>query len=164
MPEIPLRTALADAVVAALRAANLTLRGAPVAVARSRTDMIEAQERPLLAVILGDQEALASDTLAQAYSLRIVLAGYLAAEVEQDAEEDAALLHALCVRALIRPDPAALPASLLLADNATEAWLTEGALRIEPASVIESDTPMASFAADFTAEITLPWGSPFVTI
>lgn len=164
-PEIPVRTAIIDAVTTALQTAALTIRGAPVTIERSRTDMIEDAERPLLAVQGGDMIALAdtSDQLQQRYSVRVLLAGYLAAASEAEAEKDAAELHAKAIRALIRPDPDGLPASLMLADGVTEVWMQEGSLVIEPASVLQSETPAASMLIELTADVTQPWGNLFIS-
>jgi hypothetical protein len=162
--EVPIRTAVLDAIVVALQGAAITVRGQAVTVERSRTDMIAVEERPLVAVVGGDQEALPSDTLTQRYSLRVILAGYPPAETVAVAEADAAELHARCVRALIRPDPAALPVALLLADGTTEVWLTEDTLRVEPVSVMESEAPLAHCAIAFTADVHARWGNPFVTV
>jgi hypothetical protein len=36
-------------------------------------------------------------------------------------------------------------------------------MRVEPATVAQSEAPMADLVADFSADVTRPWGSPFVT-
>lgn len=163
--EIPVRTAIIDAIVAALEDAAITIRGDAVTIERARTDMIEEAERPLLAVVGGDMEALPAmaSQLAQRYSLRVILAGYLAAPSEALAESDAAELHAYCIRALIRPDPTAGPVPIMLSDAATEVWIEEGALRIEPASVVQSETPSATCVIELRADVHRPWGNPFIT-
>jgi hypothetical protein len=161
--EIPVRTAIIDAVMVALNAASMTVNTAPVTVERARTDAVDASECPLLAVVGGDMDAIEGDTMYDRYSLRLVLAGYLSSPSEAAAERDAAELHARVVRALVRPDPAALPVPLLLADGLTEIWLRQGALRVDPASVLESETPAAACVIEMFGDVSMPTGNLFVT-
>ena len=169
MPEIPLRTAAAQAVEAALRAADLRLAGYTVAIERDRDADVVEEDRPLLVVSLGDMEVLdPGDSLMATYLIRVMVVGYLGppasatlAETMAHADE----LHARIVRALLRPGgAAALPAALPLGDNLTEVELRETGFRVEAASIAESDQPLASFAASFEFPIRAPWGSPFITI
>jgi hypothetical protein len=161
--EKPIRTVALDAIVAALVAAEIVVGGRLVTVERARTDAVPPDDRPLLVVHGGDMEALPADTLAQRYALRVVLAGFVAAADEAAAESEAAELHAYAVRALIRPDPAALPVPLVM-EGGAELWMIERGLRVEAASVAQSEEPLASFVADFTAELHTTQGNPFVTV
>jgi hypothetical protein len=160
--EIPVRTAMLDAIVTALSDAAITIRGVPVTIARSRTDTIEEAERPLLAVVGGNMDQVSGGFTTTLYRLRVILAGYVGAASEQDAEEDAALLHAYAIRALIRPDPADAPATLLLADG-NEVWIEEAGMAVEPASVVQSEVPAASCLIVLTAQAEAPLGNPFIT-
>ena len=162
--EIPVRTAILDALVAALQAAALTVRGGPVTVVRARVESVAAEELPLLAVQGSDLAARPGDTLSTVYTLRVTLGCYLSADTEDRTERDAAELHAKVIRALIRPDPVLAPAPLMLADGATEIWLEETGLLVEPASVAETDTPFAMAAIGLSAEVAMPIGNPFLTL
>lgn len=164
MPEIPLRTAMLDAIVAALEAAAITIRTTPLTVARSRTDAAERDERPLLVVIAAGMEPISSDTLAQRYRLRVLLAGYVAGADGAESERDAADLHAKVVRALVRPNPADLPKPLILADGVQEMWVMDGALDVDLATVAESADPTADFVLALTAEADGAWGNLFVSV
>jgi hypothetical protein len=164
MPEIPLRTAMLDAIVAALEAAAITIRTTPLIVERARTDAAERDERPLIVVVSGDMEPVSSDTLAQRYRLSVMIAGYVAGADEAESERDAAELHAKVVRALVRPNPAGLPVSLLLADGVTEMWVEDGRLAVDLATVAESADPNADFVLDIFATADGAWGNLFLTV
>lgn len=164
MAEIPLRTAMLDAIVAALEAASITIRTTAVTVARSRTDATERDERPMLTATASGMEPVSSDTFAQRYRLRVLLAGYLAGADQAESERDAAELHAKAVRALVRPDPADLPKPLILADGTSEMWVMDGALDVDLADVAESADPTADFVLALTAEADGAWGNLFITV
>jgi hypothetical protein len=162
--EIPVRNAILSAIVAALNAAAITIDGDAVTVELGRTDAVPEGERPLIAVVGGDMVPTeAGDTLLQRYEMRVILAGYLDAATQAAAETAAGTLHAYAVRALVRPDPDAAPVSLLLDDGVTDVTIEERGMRIEPASVVQSEVPMADLAADFVAIVNVPYGSPFIT-
>jgi hypothetical protein len=162
--EIPVRTAVLSAVVAALNAAAVTIDGDALTIELGRTDAVPEDARPLLAVIGGDMQPTdGGDAQLTRYEMRLVLAGYLAATTQAAAEEQANLLHASVVRALVRPNPAAPPVSILLGDGITDVIVEELAMRVEPASVTQSEAPMADLAAEFLAVVNTPYGNPFIT-
>jgi len=161
--ETPVRTAILDAIVAALNAAGITIGGDALTVELGRTDAVPEGARPLLAVIGGDmQPTEGGDTMLTRYEMRLLLAGYLAATTQAAAEQQANLLHASVVRALVRPNPAAPPVSIMLADGITDVIVEELAMRVEPASVTQSEAPMADLAAEFLAIVNTEYGNPFI--
>jgi len=162
--EIPVRTAILRAVVTALEAAQMTVRGRPVTIARARTAAVDPTETPFLAVLGRDMAAEPSDNMQTVYTVRLTLAGWLAADTEEDAEDDASELHARVIRALIRPDPDDNPVSLMLADGRTEIWLEEIGMRGDPASIADSEMPMADCVIEMQAQPRLPLGNLFLTV
>jgi hypothetical protein len=164
MAEIALREAAFAAIAAALEAAALTCGGQAVTVLRNEMAPAEEADLPLLVVLDGDQDADSSDTVNALYRIRAILAGYVAAETVAEQSNRINELHAKAVRALIYPNASALPAAIGLGDNQTEIWIEEGAMRVELASVLESEAPTASFTLTISFDARAPWGSPFITI
>jgi hypothetical protein len=162
--ETPVSNAVLAAIVAALNAAAITIDGAAVTVELDRTDTVPEGERPLLSVIGGDMlPSDAGDSLLQRYEVRVILAGYLTGSGTAAANTAARALHAYAVRALVRPDPDAAPISLLLGDGVTDVIVSELGMRIEPATVTQSEAPLADLAAEFLAVVNTPYGSPFIS-
>jgi hypothetical protein len=163
MPETPIREAVFAAIVAALEAADMEVGEQPVTIERNRDAEVSLDECPMIVVLDGGMEAQGGNTLEARYIGRATLAGWLQADTTAELHAQANLLHALAVRALIRPDPALLPRPLTLADGTTQVDIIEGGFRVEAASIAQSDQPMASFVLEITFDLYSPWGSPFIT-
>lgn len=162
MPEIPIREAAFAAIAAAL--AGLSIDGQAMAVERNRAADVDEAARPLLVLMDGDQEAEAGSTLEARYVLRAIVAGYL------DGVDDAQLArrvnewHAKVVRAVMRPGGAGQVADILLGDGLTAVRVEEGAFATEPATVVQSEAPLAACALELRLIVHAPWGNPFVTV
>lgn len=162
MPEIPIREAAFTSLAAAL--SGLTIDGQAMPVERNRAADVDELARPLLVLLDGDQEAEGGSTLEARYVLRAVAAGYL------DGVDDAELArrvnewHAKVVRAAMRPFGAAQAADILLGDGLTAVRVEEGAFATEPATVVQSEAPMAACTLELRLVVHAPWGNPFVTI
>ncbi|MBU8543993.1 MULTISPECIES: hypothetical protein [Roseomonadaceae] len=164
MAEIPIREAAFVAIEAALVAAALTSLGYPLAVERNRADPVGEGEMPRLVLHDGDQEPEEGDTLEARHACRGLLEGYLVGETTAQVATAINLLHAQVVRALVRPGGAAQPMAIPLGDGIHDIQILEGALRVEVASVTESEAPMASFLLELNFDLRTPWGDPFITI
>jgi len=162
MPDIPIREAAFAAIAAAL--AGLSIDGQAMAVERNRAADVDEAARPLLVLMDGDQEAETGSTLEARYVLRAIVAGYL------DGVDDAQLArrvnewHAKVVRAVMRPGGASQVADILLGDGLTAVRVEEGAFATEPATVVQSDAPMAACALELRLVVHALWGNPFVTV
>lgn len=162
MPEIPIREAAFAALAAAL--AGLSIDGEAMAVERNRAADVDQVARPLLVLLDGDQDAEDGSTLEARYVLRAIAAGYL------DGADDAQLArrvnewHAKVVRAVMRPGGAAQVTDLVLGDGLTAVRVEEGAFATEPASVVQSEAPMAACTLELRLIVHAPWGNPFVTV
>jgi hypothetical protein len=162
MPEIPIREAAFAALAATLD--GLSIDGEAMAVERNRAADVDTAERPLLVLLDGDQDAEDGGTLEARYTLRAILAGYL------DGADDAQLArrvnewHARVVRAVMRPGGAAQVADILLGDGLTAVRVEEGPFATEPASVVQSEVPMAACTLELRLIVHAPWGNPFITV
>lgn len=162
MPEIPIREAAFAALAAAL--AGLTVDGQAMTVERNRAADVDDGPRPLLVLIDGDQDAEGGSTLEARYVIRAIAAGYL------DGADDAQLAarvnewHAKVVRAALRPGGAAQVTDLVLGDGLTAVRVEEGPFATEPATVVQSEAPMAACTQDFRLIVHAPWGNPFITV
>ena len=163
MPEVPIREAVFAAIVAALEAAEMEVGERAVTIERNRDAEVPLDECPMIVVLDGDMDAQNGNSLEARYIGRATLAGWLQADTTADLHAQANLLHALTVRALIRPDPALLPRPLTLADDTTQVDIIEGGFRVEAASIAQSDQPMSSFVLEISFDLYAPWGSPFIT-
>lgn len=164
MPEIPIREAAMEAIRAALDAAGLTAAGHAVAIERNRFDAVGEDEMPRLILLDGDQDPEGGDSLEARHTCRAILAGYLVGQTVAEVATATNLLHAQAVRALVRPYGAAQPMPIPLGDGIHDIQILEGGLRVEVASVLESEAPMASFALALTFDTHSPWGDPFITL
>lgn len=164
MPEIPIREAAMAAILAALEAASLTSGGYPVTVERNRFDDVAEGEMPRLVLLDGNQDPDGGDNLEARQTCRALLAGYLTGGTVAEVATAINRLHAEAVRALVRPYGAAMPGPIALGDAIHDIQITEGGLRVETPSVVESEAPMASFLLELTFETHSPWGSPFITV
>lgn len=162
MPEIPIREAAYAALAAAL--AGLTIDGQAMTVERNRAADVEDAARPLLVVLDGDQESESGSTLEARYVLRAVLAGYLDGATDAQLAARVNEWHAKVVRAALRPFGAPAAADILLGDGLTAVRVEEGAFATEPATVVQSEAPMAACALELRLIVHAPWGNPFVTV
>ena len=161
MPEIPIREAAFAALAATL--AGLSIDGEAMPVERNRAADVDTAERPLLVVLDGDHDAEGGSTLEARYTIRAVLAGYL------DGADDAQLArrvnewHAKVVRAVMRPGGAPQVADILLGDGLTAVRVEEGMFGSEPATVVQSEAPLAACTLELRLIVHAPWGNPFIT-
>jgi hypothetical protein len=165
MTETPIREAAFAAIEAALIAAAMTVDGLPVTITRNDDAPAEEDaELPLLVLLDGDQDSDQGDGVVESlYRVRAILAGYVAAGGRTTRGAAINSLHAQAIRALIRPSGAALPSAITLADGTTSLWIEEGPMRVELASVLESQAPLASFTLTLSFDLRAPWGSPYIT-
>lgn len=162
MPETPAREAAFDAIVGVLDAAALTCGELAVTVQRNRAGDVAPDQCPLLVLIDGGHQVL-DDTGSALVMYRCApqLAGYIAAETEAEQSARVNELHSKAVRALARPNGATERAAIVV--GPTEIWPIEVALRIDPASVAESEAPDATFVIDLTFDLPVEDGNPFIT-
>lgn len=162
MPDTPIREAAFAALAAAL--AGLSIDGQAMTVERNRAADVDEGPRPLLVLIDGDQDAEGGSTLEARYTLRAIAAGYLMGVDEMQLARRVNEWHAKVVRAALRPGGAAQVTDLVLGDGLTAVRVEEGAFATEPATVVQSEAPMAACTQEFRLIVHAPWGNPFVTV
>ena len=163
MPDVPIREAVFAALESALSTAAITIGGEPMTVERNRAGDIAREERPLLVLTDGDMAPEGGSTLEARYMIRAILAGYLDGATEAELAARVNEWHAKVVRAVMRPAGAAQVTDILLADGITALRVEEGAFAAEPATVMQSDAPLAACTLDLMLTVHAPWGSPFIT-
>lgn len=163
MPEISLREACFGAIADALTDAALTCGGEAVTVLRNEMAPAEEDGLPLLVVMDGDQDPDESDTQNGMVRMRAIIAGYVAAETVAEQSSRVNELHAKALRALIRPGGASQPVPIVLADGTTQIEVEDAGMRVEMASILESERPDASFTMTVSFMAYAPWGNPFIT-
>jgi hypothetical protein len=160
MPTIAAR----EAAFAAIAARLATLLAETVE--RNRDTPVAEADMPCLVLLDGDHSVEDGDAAQTVtYRLTAQLAGYLSELTLAETMAAANDLHARAIGALVcnsltggAPQPIPVGAA-----NEAELWIEEIGLRVDPASVAESEAPMASFVLDIQALLRLPEGAPFVT-
>jgi hypothetical protein len=157
MTQIPAREAAFRAIATELQARL------PETVERNRDAPADPVECPLLVLSDGDHEVVEGDGAGlQTYTVRFRLAGYLGeAPAPFEVAELAHDLHARAVRGLIC-GAGATPRGLLVGD--TEIWPIETGAQFDRATIAQSESPFATFVADFQFEIRTADGNPFVEV
>jgi hypothetical protein len=162
MPETPIREAAFAALHQALADGGIFIGGVQMRVERNRPADVAPEERPLLVLTDGDHGAEGGSTLEARYLLRAACAGYLDGATEAELARHVNEWHAKVVRAAMRPFGAPAVADIVLPDGITCVRVEEGAFATEPASVVQSDAPLATCTLELLLTVHAPWGNPFI--
>jgi hypothetical protein len=151
-----------EAAFAAL-AARLSALLTGTTVERNRDAPAAPENCPLLVLHDGDHSVETESFGLVTYRMTAQLAGYLAGDTLAAVMTAASTLHAQAIGALrCNSISGGTPAPIVVGDQEIE--VEEISMRVDPATVADSDAPLATFLCDIAFNLRLPEGAPFLDI